>query len=122
MELKQEFFGWLEEQRADVDAEDRIDPQLFLEWRRSKTEAPEARIRTRSINVELDNTDGERDQYSVIPVVYDDVIHWLDAAGFSLAQSSGENFPFSGLVHRNDFQLVTDQDNPTIRQVFSAAS
>mgnify|MGYP003673116548 CR=1 FL=1 len=119
MELKQEFSTWLEQQKPDCDAEDRIDPQLFLKWRKSKVEGPEARIRRRSINVELDNTAGERGQYSVIPIVYDNVIHWFDAAGFSLAQSSVENSPFQGQVHQDDFQLRTDRDQPTVRRTFS---
>lgn len=122
MELKQEFSTWLEEQKPDSDAEDRIDPQLFLKWRRSRAEGTEAIIRRRSINVELDNTAGERGQYSVIPIVYDNVIHWFDAAGFSLAQSSAENSPFQGLVHRDDFQLQTDRDQSTVRRTFSRLS
>lgn len=122
MQLKQEFSTWLEEQKPNLEADDRIDPQLFLEWRRSRTEAPNDRIRRRSIDVELDNTAGERGQYSVIPVVYDNVIHWFDAAGFSLAQSNSEDSPFQGLAHRDDFQLRTDQDQPTVRRTFSGSS
>jgi hypothetical protein len=122
MELKQEFSTWLEEQKPDLDAEDRIDPQLFLEWRRSRAEAVEDTIRKRSINVELDDTTGKRGQYSVIPIVDNDVIHWFDAAGFSLAQSNSEDFPFQGLIHRDDFQLRTDQDQPTVRRTFSGYS
>jgi hypothetical protein len=122
MELKQEFSTWLEEQKPDLDAEDRIDPQMFLEWRKSRAEAPEASIRRRSIDVELDNTAGERGQYSVIPIVYDNVTHWFDAAGFSLAQSIADNFSSNDKVHQNDFRLFTDLDTPTVRQVFSGAS
>ena len=122
MQLKQEFYTWLEEQNPDLDAEDRIDPQLFLEWRRSRAADPTDRIRRRSMNVQLDDTFGERGRYSVIPVVYDNVIHWFDAAGFSLAQSDAENSPFQGLVHRDDFQLRTDRDQPTVRRTFSGFS
>ena len=72
--------------------------------------------------MELENTAGEQGQYSVIPVINDDGINWFDAAGFSLAQSSVDNFPFSRPVHRHDFQLVTDQDKPTVKRVFSGTS
>ncbi|MEP3247784.1 MAG: DEAD/DEAH box helicase [Sneathiella sp.] len=122
MELKQEFSNWLEVRKPDLDAEDRIDPQLFLEWRRSRVEAPRARTRRRPINVELDDTTGERSQYPVIPIVHDDVVHWFDAAGFSLAQSSANNFSSSDQIHRNDFRLFADRDKPTVRQVFSGTS
>ncbi|MGJ8572296.1 MAG: DEAD/DEAH box helicase [Hoeflea sp.] len=120
--LKQEFIKWLDEKETAIEAEDRIDPQLFLEWRRSRIEGPDDRIRRRSINVELDDTAGARGQYAVIPVAYDNVIHWLDAAGFSLAQSNIEDSPFQGLLHRDDFQLRTDRDQPTVRRTFSGFS
>lgn len=97
-----------------------MDPQLFLEWSRSRREGAEHRVRRRSLDARLDGTNGDRSRYSVIPIVSDNVIHWFDAAGFSLAQSDAEGSPFQGLIHRDDYQLLTDRDQPIVKRIFSS--
>ncbi len=117
--LRPEFDAWLDLQRDEIAADDRIDPQIFLEWKKSRAVAAERRVRRRSSNATLSGTDGRRGKYAVIPVVADGVIHWFDSAGFELARSDAENSPFRGLIHRNDFQLFTDREQPIVQQTFS---
>jgi len=120
--LRPEFDAWLEEQQDEVDADDRIDPQLLLEWKRARAEVAERRVRRRTQNAMLDGTDGRRGQYAVIPVVSNGVIHWFDSGGFVLAQSDAENSPFQGMIHRDDFQLHTNGEQPIVRRTFSGFS
>ena len=121
-QLRLKFNVWLDEQKQGIAADDLIDPQLFLKWKNSRAVEAERRVRQRKSNAILSGTDGRRKQYAVIPVVTDDVIYWFDAAGFALAQSDAENSPFQGLIHRDDFQLHTDRDEPIVHQTFSGFS
>ena len=114
-----EFDEWLDATRDAVVSEDRIDPQLFLEWKRSLEGQARRPARRRRLDAQLDGTNGERGQYSVIPVVSDESIHWIDAAGFLLARSQADDFPFQGLVFRDDFELRTDREQPVVRRTFS---
>tara|TARA_R110000787_G_scaffold16622_17_gene50521 strand:- start:14264 stop:17890 length:3627 start_codon:yes stop_codon:yes gene_type:complete len=118
-ELRLEFDEWLDATRDAVVSEDRIDPQLFLEWKRSLEGQARRPARRRRLDAQLDGTNGERGQYSVIPVVSDESIHWIDAAGFLLARSQADDFPFQGLVFRDDFELRTDREQPVVRRTFS---
>ncbi len=118
MQLKQEFFIWLERHEPNLDAEDRIDPQLFIKWQKSRKESTKEKVQLKSINVKLDDTTGEQAQYSVIPIVCDGIIHWFDAAGFSLARSDAKDSPLVDLFHRDDFQLCIDQEQSTVKRTF----
>ncbi len=118
-QLRPEFNAWLEEQRQEIESDDLIDPQLFLEWKGSRAVRVERRVRRRTSNATLSGTDGRRGQYAVIPVVDDGTIHWFDAAGFALARSDEENSPFRGLIHRDDFQLRINRGGPIVRQTYS---
>lgn len=117
--LRQEFYGWLAELPGEASPEDFIDPQLFQQWHRSREDANVRMVRRRPINAVLVGTTGKRGRYSVIPVVSKNTIHWIDAAGFSIAQSSFNDFPFHGLIHRQDFQLHTDRKFPIVKQTFT---
>ncbi len=120
--LRPEFDAWLEQQRDEPSAEDYIDPQIFLEWKRSRTEATELGVRWRTLDATLDGTDGRRGQYPVIPVVSNGIVHWLDSAGFVLAHSDAENSPFRGALYRDDYQLHADRFQPVVRRTFSGFS
>lgn len=111
------FEAWLNEQYDELESEDFIDPQLFLEWQRSlpRRERPAAEEET--VRVELTGTTGERGLYHVIPVRREEQIDWIDAAGFSLARSPVEQnrrwFP------RDDFELRTDGHELLVHRVFT---
>lgn len=117
-DLRGQFDQWLEERREDIAPDDRIDPQLFLEWRRTRDERSERRIRRRSLSATLDGTDGRNGQYPVIPVVSNDTIHWLDASGYSLARSGVERSPFQGAIYKDDFVLDCEDGQSSVRRTF----
>lgn len=117
--LREQFDEWLIDGRDEVTSDDRIDPQLFLKWRRSRNQAAELEILRKSVNAALDGTDGNRSHYSVIPVVSNTTIHWLDAAGYSLARSETAESPFQGLLHKDDFRLSAAREQPLVSRVFS---
>jgi hypothetical protein len=109
-----EFEPWLEEKYGEADAEDLIDPQLFLEWQRSLPQLEGADARDNSVEAELSGTTGERGLYRVVPIVTDNRINWIDAAGYILAHSRRDESPFRGEFSRQDFELHTDVERPFV--------
>jgi len=120
-QLSHDFDVWLEKQKEEVFSEDRIDPQLFMRWRRSLKGSVVRRVKQKHVNVTLVGTNGNRGRYSVIPIVSGDVVHWFDAAGFSLAQSDVEASSFHGSMYEKDFQLQTDLEQPIVTQTFTGS-
>lgn len=120
-ELREQFDEWLIDRIEEITSDDQIDPQLFLEWRRSRNQAAELEVPTRSVNAALYGTDGGRGHYSVVPVVSNETIHWLDAAGYSLARSVAAESPFQGPLHKDDFQLRAAHEQPLVRRVYSGS-
>jgi len=121
-QLRRNFDVWLEEVKEEISSEDRIDPQLFMGWRKSCEEGSARRGRQKSTKAMLVGSNGNRGQYSVIPVVSDDVIHWFDAAGYSIAQSDVSGSPFHGSMHQEDFELQADIEQPTVTRTFDGYS
>ena len=118
-ERRAEFETWLAENYDDISAEDFIDPQYFLAWQRSLPQPERAAARANSIVAELSGTTGERGLYRVVPIVTDDFINWIDAAGYLLAHSPREGSPFRGRLHRQDFELHTDADDPYVDRSYA---
>ena len=69
--------------------------------------------------MELIGTTGERGLYRVVPVVTNDTINWIDAAGYVLARSSRVDSPFRGRFHRQDFELHTGDGAPYVGRGFA---
>jgi hypothetical protein len=121
-ERRKEFDAWLNEEFEDIEPEDLIDPQLFLQWqgglpRRERVTAadgPEA--------VQLTGTNGRRQRYSVIPVENGAVIRWLDPAGFELARSDDILGEFPTRSIGNDYELRIGRRETAVHRTFSAAS
>ena len=63
---------------------------------------------------ELIDTKGEHGPYSVIPVLANEAVNWIDAAGYVLARSKLEGLPFGGELNRQDFELHTDAKFPFV--------
>ena len=119
--LRLDFDFWLEELLGELAPEDSIDPRLFLQWRDSRVGLARSVEGERSVKAALIGTDGKLGRYPVIPVVSDGVVHWLDAAGFVIAQSNTDDLPFHGWMYGQDFQLLTDRRQPIISRVFSGS-
>jgi hypothetical protein len=117
-QLRKYFDAWLDDLGGEISSEDRIDPRLFLAWHKSHKKVTVRRNRPATANAVLVGTNGKRGQYSVIPVVSGEIVHWFDAAGFSIAQSSIDGFPFHGFTYREDFQLQADQKQPIVSMTF----
>lgn len=114
-----EFESWLEAERDAVDAEDFIDPQLFLAWQRSLPQPDRTPVRSDQVAAELSGTTGERGLYRVVPILAHDSISWIDAAGYVLGRSRQADSPFQGPFYRQDFELHTDVEQPFVKRSFS---
>lgn len=119
-ERRPEFVAWLEDQLEVVGADDHIDPQNFLEWQRALARVRRRRLRHREGEVELTGTNGQRAPYSVLPVETDGVVNWIDAAGFSLAQSDQRPPWIRDRAFRDDFELRVHNERATVQQIFFA--
>ena len=113
------FEAWLQAEYDDLDADDFIDPQRFLSWERSLPQPERAAGGGNRVGVELVGTTGERGQYRVVPVVTNDTINWIDAAGYILARSNRDDSPFHGRFHRQDFELHTGDGAPYVGRSFA---
>lgn len=120
-ELRVQFDEWLDGNQEGVGAEERIDPQFFLQWERSLPRHEHVAERENTVTAELDGTTGEKGLYRVIPVQSDDFVVWIDAAGFSLARSLSDASPFRGRIYQDDFELHTDLAQPFVDRSFSGA-
>ncbi|MGO7758380.1 DEAD/DEAH box helicase [Rhizobium ruizarguesonis] len=112
-----EFEEWLASQDYDVDAENKIDPQLFLEWQGSIRRDIDDLLDEEPDTARLVGTDGRRRRYSVIPVPSDDAINWLDPAGFVLARTEGRD---GGMSNRDDFELLVRPRGVTVSRIFAS--
>lgn len=113
-----EFDNWLDEENDDSEAEDSIDPKLFLAWERSLPQRERAEARGNSVAAELTGTTGERGLYRVVPIVSNGTVKWIDPAGYVLARSERDDFPFREGFHRQDFELHTDVGRPFVTRTF----
>ena len=114
------FDAWLEDEVEVVSAEDRIDPQRFLDWEESLRAREERHVAAPPIRASLTGTRGGRGRYAVIPVKREDGMAWLDPAGFELAVTR-ERVRL-GLNHsRSDYQLAVTGDGPTVTRLFRPA-
>lgn len=114
------FGTWLQEEYDDLDAEDMIDPQLFLEWQRSLPRPAADGPAREPIDAELSGTTGVRCRYHVLPLQEGNRVTWIDAAGYDLARSAVEDSQISGRAFRDDFELQTDGKAAVVRCTFTA--
>lgn len=123
--LHAEFHDWLTSSQSEVDADDWIDPRKFLAWDKTRSETGvvesagfevQARIRP---GAELRHS-----TYSVLPVVGEEHVSWLDAAGFEIARSARDAQPNFMRLYRtaNDYELQVDVGarRGTVRRTFRA--
>ena len=116
-----EFEAWLREQLDEVTAEDLIDPQKFLEWQRNLPRRVPERLDTDPTAVELTGTTGQKHRYFVVPIEVENTIQWIDASGYSLAQSIEHPIWLRDRPFRDDFELWIDDERANVRRVFTAS-
>jgi hypothetical protein len=114
-----EFEEWLRAEFGEVNSEDLIDPQRFLAWQGSLPQRRRDATAANTITAELRGTTGERGLYRVLPILGEETVHWIDAAGYVLARSDREQWPFGGRLYRQDFALHTDGGEPFVDRTFA---
>ncbi|MDU0815808.1 DEAD/DEAH box helicase [Pseudomonas aeruginosa] len=119
-DLRQEFEDWMEENYTDIEAEDWIDPQYFLNWQKSLSVSTKAPARPQRIEAQLTGTDGGRGTYRVLPLASREGIRWLDASGFELARTKAFE-EVDGISHLDDFELQISRDAHSVCRVFRSS-
>jgi hypothetical protein len=104
--LRPEFEAWLAAEGFDRQAETLIDPQRFLAWQRSRILQPVAGDAVRASAAQLTQVDGRRGAYDVRPIVRNDGVEWIDAAGYSVGRSLHSQALLTTVPERHDFRLT----------------
>jgi len=112
-----EFEAWMETVYVDIDADDWIDPQFFLEWQRTLVIGSTVPEEVRHFDVELTGTDGRRERYSVLPVQRRATVYWVDPSGFELATSSAIE-DIGPRSYMDDFELTAQRGRWGVRRKF----
>ena len=107
-QLRPDFDSWLCGRYTNPQADDLIDPQLFIEWQQSLSIKGVPRTDYFSIKAELTGTTGQRGRYYVIPVSDGTSVVWIDASGYELARSHAPNIHFGSRAYSSDFELEVD--------------
>jgi hypothetical protein len=112
-----EFDTWLEDNYDGLSADDRIDPQLFLEWQRSlPVSTPDAEDNLPSIVLRTGST-GQRGTYNVMPLQQDGYVSWIDPSGFELARSTG-TVTEGPLAHLCDYEMRVEGAQSSVRRAY----
>ncbi|MGY3133768.1 hypothetical protein ACVWZM_004450 [Bradyrhizobium sp. USDA 4501] len=119
-ERRVEFETWLHANHVDIEPDDYIDPQLFLEWQSSLPRRERASTTFAPAPVELTGTNGTRHRYNVIPVPNGAHVSWLDAAGFELARSKDFAGAYDNGSVRNDYELRATRGGAAVNRIFQA--
>ena len=106
--LRGQFEAWLTERGAPVEDEDLIDPQLFLQWHRSRPKEEHLGVANPPMPATLAGVDGQLGRYAVRPLANGNGVTWLDPAGFQVAHSKGmPGRPDEDPAGR-DYELISD--------------
>ncbi len=116
-----EFEVWLQDQLDEAAADDFIDPQKFLEWQRALPRGAPERLDREPAEVALTGTTGQKERYFVVPAEDENAINWIDASGYSLAQSEERPAWVRDRAFRDDFELRIEGEQATVRRVFAAS-
>jgi len=113
--LRPEFNTWLKKFHGVSEADNFIDPQLFLEWQRSLTKTIPKGLRRKTYEARLTQTTGGKKGYKVIPILQDDIIIWIDPSGYELAQSDIGSYKLADREYHDDFELVVEDGEAVVR-------
>lgn len=117
-----EFEAWLNDGFDDIESEDLIDPQLFLQWQGTLPRRAHEATVAQPEPVALTGTDGRRQRYNVIPITEGAVVRWLDPAGFELARSEDILGEFDDRLITNDYELRAGRRGSAVHRTFAAGS
>lgn len=119
-ELRDDFEKWLQDEVDNPGAEDLIDPQHFLAWEKSLSLQERKHAERSPAQAELSGTTGIREFYNVLPIVTDDKVIWVDAAGYELAYSIDAVGSYNASDIADDY--VLEANGPAIvRRTFTSA-
>jgi hypothetical protein len=111
-----EFEAWLISSYEAPEADDLIDPRLFLEWQRGLEQRVSHGAVYGPIEAELAATTGQRGCYNVIPVRDESNVSWIDASGYELAQSQVQTGQLGNREFRDDFKLHLENGVVIVQQ------
>lgn len=113
--LRPVFGAWLMTQGQPIDAEALIDPQNFLAWQRSLATDGAAADAILASVAQMTGVDGLRHRYDVSPLVRENGIDWIDAAGFAVGRSPHSQALLTNRPARHDFELRTFPNVEVVR-------
>jgi len=117
---RQEFEIWLSDNHENIEDDDKIDPQLFLQWGRSLPQEVTEVQDGIYIDAELTGTSGQHTSYNVIPIIDSDYVSWIDASGYELARSQFQEGLMGANTFKNDFELQISSDSVVVQKIYSA--
>lgn len=118
LEKKIEFDEWLDNNFDAIEPDDRINPQLFLQWKASLPKLKKLRKKTPKFPVELTGTDGSKGEYNVLPLYKEDAVIWLDPAGYELARSGVDDWDERYALQRFDFKMTVVDGSAIVEKTF----
>ncbi len=117
---RDEFEIWLstEHPGEDIKPEQLIDPQHFLAWK-SAQPIPDVPVKNPLEEAAtLSGTDGQKHPYDVLPIFREELVQWIDPAGYALAETAVPKQASGPVNTRSDYQLLMNEDGPVVRRVF----
>ncbi|MHC2401680.1 hypothetical protein ACVMGC_006224 [Bradyrhizobium barranii subsp. barranii] len=101
------FETWIAQEGLGRNAETLIDPQRFLAWQRSLIVQRDAAEAVRGVAAQLTTADGRRAFYEVRPIIRNDGVDWIDAAGYSVARSAYSAALLTAHPERHDYSVTS---------------
>jgi hypothetical protein len=115
--LRGEFDIWLLSRGKPIADEDLIDPQLFMDWNRSRPQPQPAAALSWTVAAVLNDVEGTRNSYPVRPIPTDGGVIWIDPAGFKVALS--DTIPASPQhPERHDFMVANELFGVRVTRTF----
>ena len=118
IDAKSEFKKWVNTEYENMEADDWIDPQIFLEWQKSLPTVERNAVDDTLYQTQLTGTNGRLGQYNVIPVYNDGVLAWLDPAGYELARSSVSEWDDHVNRYKSDYIMKHEKGSTAIYKIF----
>ncbi len=117
-----EFTAWLREKEGELEVDEMISPQLFLEWQRSLAHRTGTRPVNGLIKAQLTGTTGQRRIYHVIPMKEKTSVKWLDPSGYELAISQLQISQIKSKNIHDDYELLIDNQVAVVQRSFVAVA